>query len=201
MRRCLDVVVAAAGLVLGAPLLLAAALSIILDSGLPVLFRQRRVGQYGAEFELLKLRTMSARTAGPAITIGADPRITRTGRWLRATRIDEVPQLVNVLRAEMSLVGPRPEVPQYVHMRPELYAPLLRYRPGLTDPASLSFLHEADILAHSADPEQTYLREIMPRKAAMSLDYARAATWRSDLGVLVRTVRSIAADREPAPRT
>jgi lipopolysaccharide/colanic/teichoic acid biosynthesis glycosyltransferase len=197
-KRLFDFVVAAAGLVLLSPLLLAVALAVKLDSRGPVMFRQERIGRHGRPFRIHKFRTMvvDAPARGPAVTVGADPRVTRVGRWLRGRRIDELPQLIDVLCGDMSLVGPRPEVPRYVAQYPAAYRDrVLSVRPGITDPASLDFIDEAAMLAGAADPEGLYIREILPRKVARQADYARRATLRSDLGVIVRTLRMLLARR------
>jgi lipopolysaccharide/colanic/teichoic acid biosynthesis glycosyltransferase len=131
---------------------------------------------------------------GPALTIGGDARITRVGRWLRHTRLDELPQLIDVLAGDMSLVGPRPEVPQYVaHYPPALRERALSVRPGITDPASLLYLDEGEQLARAADPEREYIEVILPRKLQAAADYAAQASLRSDLCVLLRTLRLLAA--------
>ncbi len=145
-KRLFDILCAGVGLLLLSPLLLVVAAWVKLDSPGPVMFRQERVGRFGRSFRIHKFRTMrvDAPTLGPQITIGDDARITRSGRWLRASKVDELPQLWDVLRGAMSLVGPRPEVPRYVAMYPaELRALVLSVRPGITDPASLSFRNEA----------------------------------------------------------
>jgi lipopolysaccharide/colanic/teichoic acid biosynthesis glycosyltransferase len=163
-----------------------------LDSPGPVFFRQQRVGRHGVPFAIHKFRTMRADAGGLPLTVGADARITRAGRWLRRTRLDELPQLLDVLAGHMSLVGPRPEVPRYV----ALYPPALRdralaVRPGITDPASLEHLDEAALLAAAADPEREYVERILPRKVAQAAAYAERATLASDLVVLARTARAL----------
>ncbi len=190
-KRLFDLVLAATGLLLLAPLLLVLALLVALDSPGPMLFRQQRVGRGGRLFHILKLRTMrnDAATTGPAITIGQDARITRAGRWLRATRLDELPQLWNVLIGDMSLVGPRPEVPHYVALYPDgMRRRVLAVRPGLTDPSSLAHVDEAQELAEAADPEHHYVQVVLPRKLQAAVAYAEQATLRSDLQVLLRTL-------------
>jgi lipopolysaccharide/colanic/teichoic acid biosynthesis glycosyltransferase len=190
LRRTLDLVVAAPALLLLLPLLLLLALCIKLDSAGPVFFRQQRVGRSGALFDIHKFRTMvQAQPADAlALTVGEDVRITRTGRWLRRTRLDELPQLLDVLRGDMALVGPRPEVPRYVALYPPaLKARVLAVRPGITDPSSLAFLDEAQELAQAADAEQHYVLHILPRKLTMAADYADRATVWTDLGVLLQT--------------
>lgn len=190
-KRLFDLTGAALALLLLAPLLAAVALWVKLDSPGPVLFRQHRVGRHGRLFLIHKFRTMAvdAPARGLPLTVGADPRVTRAGAFLRRTRIDELPQLWDVLRGEMSLVGPRPEVPRYVaHWPADLRAPLLALRPGLTDPASLAHIDEASLLAAAADPEREYIEHIMPAKLHLSAAYARRATLASDLAVLLQTL-------------
>ncbi|MGL6111978.1 MAG: sugar transferase, partial [Rubrivivax sp.] len=156
-KRLFDFCGAALALLLMSPLMLAIAAAIQLDSRGPVFFRQQRVGRHGVPFCIHKFRTMVADAAqrGPALTVGADARITRAGRWLRRTRLDELPQLFDVLAGHMSLVGPRPEVPEYVaHYPAALRERALSVRPGITSPASLLYLNEAELLARAADPQR-----------------------------------------------
>ncbi|MBX3601716.1 MAG: sugar transferase [Rubrivivax sp.] len=195
LKRLFDLTGALLALALLWPLLLAIALAVRLDSPGPALFRQERVGRHGRPFRIHKFRTMAADAParGLPLTVGADPRITRVGAWLRRTRLDELPQFLDILRGDMSLVGPRPEVPRYV----ALYPPALRdrvlaVRPGLTDPASLQFIDEAALLAAAADPEREYVDVILPRKLALAADYAERATLTGDLCVLWRTLRRLA---------
>lgn len=190
-RRALDVLLAAPALVLALPTALVIALAIRLDSPGPVLFRQARVGQGGRLFDILKFRTMrhQPQDAGLALTVGEDSRITRLGRVLRRTRLDELPQLLNVLKGDMALVGPRPEVPRYVALYPPgLREQVLAVRPGITDPSSLAHLDEAQELALAVDPERHYVEVILPRKLALAAAYAAQATVASDVRVLARTV-------------
>ncbi len=188
-KRCFDVVVALLALLLLAPLMLATAVWVKLDSAGPVFFRQPRVGRHGVLFDIHKFRTMHAAAGGALLTVGADPRITRAGVFLRRTRIDELPQLFDVLRGHMSLVGPRPEVPRYVALYPpHLRQRALAVRPGITDPASLHFIDEAAQLAAAADPERLYIDTILPEKVARAAAYAEQATLASDLAVLWRTL-------------
>jgi len=189
-KRLFDVVVAALALLLLLPLFVVIALVVKLDSPGPVFFRQERVGRHGVPFRIHKFRTMRDGSAGPPLTVGADPRITRSGRWLRRARLDELPQLIDVLGGAMSLVGPRPEVPRYVALYPpELRARALAVRPGITDPASLEFIDESRLLAHAADPERTYVEVVLPAKLRRAAEYAERATLASDLAVLWRTLR------------
>ncbi len=192
LKRAFDIVVAALALVLLSPLLLMIALLVKLDSSGPVFFRQQRVGRHGVPFHIHKFRTMADGAPGLPITVGADPRITRAGAWLRRTRLDELPQLWDVLRGRMSLVGPRPEVPRYVaHYPPALRAQVLAVRPGITDPASLAHLDEAALLAAAADPEREYIERILPAKLQRAANYARHATLASDIALLWRTLRAL----------
>jgi len=195
-KRLIDLLAAALGLVVLSPVLLAAIAWVRLDSPGPVFFRQERVGRHGRVFRIHKLRTMhvDADAHGPAITAHADARITRAGRWLRRYRVDELPQLIDVLRGDMSVVGPRPELPRFVALYPpELRARVLNVRPGITDPASLEFVDEGSLLAGSSDPERTYVEAILPRKLARQAEYAERATWASDLAVMARTLRVLIA--------
>ncbi len=188
-KRLFDLLFATAGLLLLAPLLAALALWIKLDSPGPAFYRQERVGRHGVPFRIHKLRTMVAGAQGLPLTVAADARITRAGRVLRRTRLDELPQLWDVLRGKMSLVGPRPEVARYVaHYPAALRAQVLAVRPGITDPAALAFIDEAALLAGAADPQAQYLSTILPRKLALQAVYAEHATLASDLRILVRTL-------------
>jgi len=188
-KRLFDVVGALVALTLLLPLLLLAALWIKLDSPGPVLYRQERVGRHGVPFRIHKLRTMVHGVSGLPLTVGADARITRAGAFLRRTRIDELPEFIDVLQGTMSLVGPRPEVPRYVaHYPPGLRERALAVRPGITDPASLAFIDEAALLARAADPEREYIEVILPRKLQLAAAYAGQASLRTDLGVLWRTL-------------
>ncbi|MBT9595610.1 MAG: sugar transferase [Vitreoscilla sp.] len=191
-KRLFDLIVATLGLALLALPGLLVALAIRLDSPGPVFFRQERVGQGGRLFRIHKLRTMrvDAEHLGGPLTVGADPRVTRIGAFLRAHRLDELPQLIDVLRGDMSLVGPRPEVPRYVALYPAaLREQVLAVRPGITDPASLAFRGEARQLAAAADPEREYVEVILPNKLALAADYAAHATLWTDLGVVARSLR------------
>ncbi|WP_134739901.1 sugar transferase [Nocardioides sp. 503] len=193
MKRAIDVVVAAVGLLLSAPLLALSCAAVRLDSRGPVVFRQERIGRHGVPFEILKLRTMSHATSGASVTAGGDARITRVGRWLRSTKLDELPQFVNVLRGEMSLVGPRPELAKYVALWPaEARQEILALRPGITDPGSIAFRREAELLASAADAESYYVQVILPQKVELYLQYARTRTLVGDLKVLGDTISAVA---------
>jgi lipopolysaccharide/colanic/teichoic acid biosynthesis glycosyltransferase len=161
-----------------------------------VFFRQQRVGRGGQLFRIHKFRTMQvdAPQRGPAVTVGRDLRITRIGHGLRNYRIDELPQLIDVLLGDMSLVGPRPEVPRFVaHYPAGLREQVLAVRPGITDPASLEHIDEATLLADAADPEREYIERILPHKLSVQAEYAARATLLSDIAVLLRTVRLLLA--------
>lgn len=195
-KRLFDLLGAGLCLLLLMPLLLLSALWIKLDSPGPVLYRQERVGRHGVPFRIHKLRTMVHGAAGLPLTVGADARITRAGAFLRRTRIDELPQFIDVLQGSMSLVGPRPEVPRYVaHYPPDLRERALAVRPGITDPASLAFIDEAALLARAADPEREYIEVILPRKLQLAADYAGRASLRTDVVVLWRTLGVLLARR------
>ncbi|HSW31605.1 MAG TPA: sugar transferase [Longimicrobiales bacterium] len=189
-KRIFDIALSCMGLCLCVPVLLAIAAAIQLDDGGPVLFRQERVGRGGTNFFILKFRTMraDAECVGGQLTVGDDPRTTRLGRWLRKYKLDELPQLVNVLRGEMSLVGPRPEVPRYVALYTPEQREVLRLVPGITDPASIVFREEAELLSPSNDPERMYVERIMPEKLALNREYASEANVVSDLLVILRTI-------------
>jgi lipopolysaccharide/colanic/teichoic acid biosynthesis glycosyltransferase len=191
-KRLFDLLASACGLLLLLlPGLIVAAL-IKLDSPGPVFFRQERVGRFGRPFHIHKLRTMrsDAERLGGQLTIGADARVTRVGAWLRRSKLDELPQLIDVLRGDMSLVGPRPEVPRYVALYPsDLRELVLSVRPGITDPASLRLADESALLAAAVDPEREYIEVILPAKLREAAAYARQATLASDVRVLWRTAR------------
>lgn len=194
VKRAFDLLVATFVLLLLAPLLLLLAAAIRIDSPGPAFFLQERVGRRGARFRIHKFRSMriDAAARGPAITVADDPRVTRVGRWLRARRLDELPQFIDVWLGHMSLVGPRPELPRFVERYPPaLREAVLAVRPGITDPASIAHLDEAALLAGAADPEREYVEKILPAKLRLQADYAATATLRSDIGVLWRTLRAL----------
>ena len=197
-RRLFNCVASSLGLLVLSPVLLVVAASVRLDSPGPILFRQRRVGRDGATFDILKFRSMrtNAEELGGQLTVGADARITKTGRFIRAWKLDELPQLFNVVRGEMDLVGPRPEVPKYVALYDEEQREVLSVRPGITDPASVEFRNESELMATHPDPERLYVEEIMPRKLALNLEYLRGRTLLSDIGVIFSTLAAVARPRE-----
>lgn len=191
-KRLFDLCFALPGLVLLAPIFLLIAVLIKLDGGGPVFYRQERVGYRGRRFRIWKFRTMvvGAERHG-VLTIGNDPRVTRVGRWLRRFKLDELPQLINVVLGDMSLVGPRPEVPKYVALYTEKELQVLDLMPGITDPASVAFRHENEILGRSLDPERTYVQFIIPEKVSLNLDYARKATVLTDCIVILKTLATL----------
>lgn len=193
VQRTMDVVLAGAGLLCLAPVFLLMAAWIKWDSPGPVFFRQERVGRGGRVFRIHKFRTMVHQpegSTGPQLTVGADLRITQAGQCLRRTKLDELAQLIDVLQGTMSLVGPRPEVPRYVALYPdEIRAQVLAVRPGITDLASIEFRDESTLLACAADPEHTYVHDILPRKLRLAQCYVAQASLATDVRILWRTVR------------
>lgn len=195
-KRIFDFLGSFAGLLLLSPVLLLISLVILVDSPGPVFFRQQRVGRYGNLFRIHKFRTMrvDAERAGMQITVGDDPRITRSGRWLRRYKLDELPQLIDVLVGDMSLVGPRPEVPGYVDMYPSASRELvLSVRPGITDPASIQFRAESEILSKAKDPEREYVESILPVKIELYEQYVRTRTFLGDIFIIFKTFKVIAS--------
>lgn len=194
IKRVFDFVAAGAGLLLLAPLQLLIALWVRLDSPGPVLFRQERVGRYGQAFRIHKFRTMVTAPAGVGapLTVGRDPRVTRSGKFLRRYKLDELPQLLDVILGQMSLVGPRPELPRYVAHYPEAVRErVLSVRPGMTDLASLQFIDENELLATGSDPERIYLDVILPRKLELALEYVDQQSLLLDLRIILLTLLRI----------
>ncbi|MFN3617237.1 MAG: sugar transferase [Aquabacterium sp.] len=193
-KRVFDLLLSSLGLLALAPLLLLIAVLIKLDSPGPVMFRQERVGRFGRPFRIHKFRTMRHEPAGQGlqITVGADRRITRVGGFLRASKLDELPQLLDVWLGDMSLVGPRPEVPRYVaHYPAELRDKVLSVRPGITDIASIEYRDESAVLARAADPEQAYIHEVLPHKLALAAQYVDRSSVGLDLWLIWRTLVAI----------
>jgi len=193
IKRVFDVTVAAVGLLLLTPILLLVSLLIKLDSPGPVFFTQERMGRKFRSFRIYKFRTMvpDAPRLGGKITAGADPRITRIGRYLRWTKVDELPQLLNVLKGDMSVVGPRPEVRQYVELfRPD-YEEILQVSPGITDLASVHYRHEAELLGGAENPEDRYVKEILPEKIKLAKEYLHRSSFFFDIVVLLKTFVAI----------
>jgi lipopolysaccharide/colanic/teichoic acid biosynthesis glycosyltransferase len=199
IKRAFDCSIALTGLVCLWPLFLLIAAAIKLDSPGPVLFRQERVGRGFTAFRIFKFRTMvaDAPRRGGALTTGHDPRITRVGRALRNTKLDELPQLLNVLKGEMSLVGPRPEVPRYVALFRNEYDEILSVRPGITDLASLEFRDEATLLKGADNPEAIYVAQVLPAKLTLSKEYIRRSSIGFDLLLIAKTIAAVSGLRAP----
>jgi lipopolysaccharide/colanic/teichoic acid biosynthesis glycosyltransferase len=193
IKRTFDVIAAGTALLLLAPLLVVIAAAVAFGSPGGAFFRQTRVGRGGKHFQLLKFRSMRPGSeAGGQITVGSrDPRITGVGHLLRRTKLDELPQLINILIGDMSVVGPRPEVPRYVALYTEEQRAVLSVRPGLTSMASIAYINENEILGRSADPERTYVDEVMPAKLALDLRYVRERSLGLDLHIIVATLLRI----------
>ncbi len=193
LPRWADAVVALFALIVAAPFIALLALGIAMSSSGPVFFRQKRVGRNGQLFDLHKLCTMKPSAAGPQVTAKNDARITGFGRFLRRTKLDELPTFWNVLRGEMALVGPRPEVPRYVDPENPIWKSVLAVRPGLTDPVTLSLRNEEELLAEiENDTERYYTETLQPAKLNGYLAYLHERTWRTDLQVLGKTLAAIA---------
>jgi lipopolysaccharide/colanic/teichoic acid biosynthesis glycosyltransferase len=193
VKECFDILVALVGLFLCSPLMLVVGILIKLDSPGPVFYGGDRIGKNGIPFKMLKFRTMviNADQMGSALTHGGDPRVTRVGRILRRWKIDEIPQLINVVRGEMSLVGPRPESPDYVRYYTPEQRKVLQVKPGITGITQIKFRHEETLLSQYADREQAYITTIMPQKLALDLTYIENHNFLSDLALIVQTVRAV----------
>jgi len=188
--RVFDLFWSSLGLAILSPLFLLVAAAIKLGDGGPVFFRQERIGRHGQPFRIIKFRTMTAgaERVGLPITVGQDARITGVGQWLRRWKVDELPQLINVLLGEMSLVGPRPEVPRYVALYDQEQSKVPLLRPGLNDAASIAYRSENEILRRTDNPEAFYIRHIMPNKIRINLQYATHATVWSNFKVILATL-------------
>ena len=184
--RVVDVACAAAALTILAPVIAAIAMAVLATSGRPVLFAQERIGRRGVAFRIWKFRTMRPGD-GVRVTTAGDRRVTAIGRWLRKLKLDEIPQLFNVLKGEMSLIGPRPEVPEYVNAEDPLWRAVLAASPGITDLASLVYRNEEEILASSDNPDVFYRQTIRPAKLRLNLQYIRSRGWGLDLELLLLT--------------
>lgn len=201
LKRSFDLLASALGLMALSPLMAVIAVLVKVTSPGPVFFLQERMGRDFRPFLIWKFRTMvegAPRLGGP-ITFGADPRITPVGRVLRKLKIDEFPQLVNVLRGDMALVGPRPEVPKYVEMFRDDYAEILRVRPGITDLASIEYLDEAAALGKAEDPEKEYATKVLPAKIKLAKMYVAKASLAFDLTIMFKTLLRLVVRRSPAP--
>ena len=203
LKRLCDIVAATVGLCLLVPVFIVIAGVVKCSDGGPVFFRQRRIGRNAQPFAIWKFRTMvvQAERQGGQITVGVDARVTPVGHWLRKSKLDEFPQLLNVLRGEMSLVGPRPEVPKYVALYSQDQRRVLELKPGITDPSSIKYRDESSILAACGDPERAYVEVIMPDKIRLNLEYAESANLFSDAWMIARTLLRIVlpSSQEPLP--
>ena len=193
LKRSFDIVCSLAGLIILLPFLFLFSLIIIVTSGFPVFYFQTRVGRNNKDFKLYKFRTMySDSDKKGLLTVGGrDPRITSAGYFLRKYKLDELPQLMNVLLGDMSLVGPRPEVRKYVDLYSEEQKKVLMVRPGITDYASLDYINENEILGKSKNPEEAYIKEVMPAKLALNRKYIAEAGFVTDLKIIFRTINKI----------
>ena len=193
IKRVFDILISLVGLLCVGIFFIAIGALIKIDSKGPVFYKQTRVGKNGKPFRILKFRTMvvDADRTGQLITVGEDSRITKVGRFLRRTKIDELPQIINIIKGDMSFVGPRPEVLKYVSMYSDAQAQVLLVRPGITDIASIEYRNESDILALSEDPERTYIEEIMPRKLSYNMQYLKNISVINDVRIICTTVLKV----------
>jgi lipopolysaccharide/colanic/teichoic acid biosynthesis glycosyltransferase len=189
LRRFFDVMCAAGGLLTLWPVFATLALLIVLRDGRPILFSQMRVGRYGRQFRIWKFRTMRVGARGAAITVAGDRRVTKTGSLLRRLKLDELPQLFNVLRGDMSLVGPRPEAPEYVDFAAPMWQAVLQVRPGITDMATLLYRDEEDLLRAALNADRFYREAVLPAKLRLNLAYLRTRSFLQDLRLVFLTVR------------
>jgi lipopolysaccharide/colanic/teichoic acid biosynthesis glycosyltransferase len=192
-KRIFDLFFSLVGILLLLPLFLAISIWIKLDSPGNVLFRQIRIGRFGREFSIYKFRTMvaDAESKGKQITVAKDTRITRSGQFLRKYKLDELPQLFNVVKGEMSLVGPRPEVPKYVAYYTAEQRRVLDVLPGITDPASIKFRNESELLEDTANPENVYINEIMPQKLELNMQYLGKDNLGFALLIILKTLQQV----------
>ena len=191
MKRFFDVVLSGIALVVLAPVLMVIVAALRITHGNPVFFRQMRVGLGEEQFTLHKFRTMND-SPGLAVTAGNDPRVHKMGRWLRASKLDELPQLWDVFRGAMSIVGPRPEVPEFVeHWPSDQRAVILSVRPGITDPASIHFRHESEILAQYQDPRSAYIDVVLPKKCDLYVEYVNNQSLLGDFKIILQTARAL----------
>ena len=192
IKRIFDLVCSILGLIILSPLLFIIAITIKCTTSGPVLFCQNRVGRNGTIFSIYKFRTMKNESMGSILTIGRDERITGFGHILRKVKLDELPQLINVILGDMSLVGPRPEVPKYVDLYPvEVRKVVLSVRPGITDWASIVMIDESRLLGQSANPEYKYINQILPKKLELAVKYVKTRTFVQDLLIILYTIKKI----------
>jgi len=191
-KRISDIIASFIVLILLSPLFIFISLWIILDSKGGAFYKQVRIGKNGKEFKLLKFRSMRPDSDKKSqITIGNDNRITKVGKFIRKYKIDEFPQLINIIKGDMSVVGPRPEVPKYVNMYNENQKKVLQVKPGLTDYASILYFDEQSVLGKSEDPEKTYINEVMPHKLELNLKYIQEKSFLTDLKIIFQTIGKI----------
>ena len=192
-KRLFDIVCSLGGILVFSPVMLACAVLVKLTSTGPIIFSQQRVGLNFKPFNIYKFRSMvvDAPKLGGQVTVDRDPRITFVGRLMRKAKLDELPQLFNVLSGDMSFVGPRPEVSQYVEMFKDDYAELLTVRPGITDIGSIVYRHEEDILAQSEDPRSTYINTVLPEKIRLSKQYVRSRSLWVDVRLIFQTIFTV----------
>jgi len=191
VKRIFDFIASLAGLIVLSPVLIVIAIWIKLDSQGPVFFRQNRIGQFSIPFKIYKFRTMvvNAESLGNQITVGNDRRITRSGAFLRKYKLDELPQLADVLFGQMSLVGPRPEVAKYVeYYSPEDKKIIHSVKPGITDNASIEYREENKLLGMSSNPEETYIKQVLPRKVELYKQYVANRSFRGDINIILKTL-------------
>ena len=192
LKRIFDIISSLLGLILLSPFMIIIAILIKFDSKGPIFFKQVRVTKNGREFKIFKYRTMRVGSDKfSQITVGKDSRITKVGDFLRKYKLDEIPQLINVLIGDMSLVGPRPEVPKYVALYTEEQREILKVRAGITDYASIEFSNENDILANEADPEKAYIEKIMTRKIELNKKYLSEISVMTDVKIILLTIKKI----------
>ncbi len=192
LKRLFDILSSLAVLLLCLPFLIIISIIISIESRGGVIFSQVRVGKDGKEFKLYKLRSMRVNTEKSGqLTVGADARITKTGRFIRKFKLDELPQLINIIIGDMSVVGPRPEVPKYVALYTDEQRKVLSVRPGLTDYASIQYINENEVLGESKDPEKTYIAEVMPAKLQLNLKYVEEQSFATDLKLIFKTIGRI----------
>lgn len=190
-KRTFDIVFSLLGVVLALPLFLIISILILIDSPGRILFRQRRVGQGGKLFNILKFRTMSHSDKGSLLTLAEDDRVTKVGRILRKTKLDELPQLFNVLKGDMSFVGPRPEVPYFVAKYTDSQREILKAKPGITDLASIEFRDESELFSEDVDAESFYVEHIMPKKIELNKEYLNKMSLKTDVGIILNTLKVI----------
>lgn len=203
VKRMLDFCISVICILILTPILLLISVWIRLDSQGPILFRQERVGMLERKFTIYKFRTMivDAESLGKQITVGRDPRITRSGVFLRKYKLDELPQFFNIIRGDMSIVGPRPEVPRYVSLYNTEQKQVFSVRPGLTDEASIKYRNENQLLEDTDNPEQLYIEKIMPDKLNINLEYIQTVSLKKDVQIIGKTILAIMQREQTMLRT